>query len=474
MNSIRYNHQGLKGQHQMMTNIQWQALLIAEQPMSQTVGLIILVVSCIQSLALNFEAANINIISDSTRSDTDISGALNVILTRKEFGVLEYSPTDILILVLATGYILLFTALNGIIFYKAFKNLHVNIVLSKIWKGWGYVHLFMMSLPFHNLAVDFTYSSLHLSERSVGRVIGSLMAIFFAGINIGLSIIQLVFSFVIKTKDPFSRTNNIYLFSFFILKIVQSTLNCLALRSQNQEAWVVVVTIIAFLFSMIHQAVVAATLPFYNLLISKITCHTAGLNIVISLIAIIFLIANSISEGSAKLNVLLFGFLLFGGIAIKLNHAFFISKLTRFAPKRLSAGLTSFQTYWAIQRGEYLRTILSKTLVPDTSATEFQLNGLLQAGYMKMILGDLVPDYFFLADLPNWKERREYAYQLYHLILSQDTKNHLIKLDLASRLIKDSTTIYRPSTLIQQVLSDKDAPILNFQQHTYNREFRIS
>jgi len=439
-------------------NLTLNPILFAEDAISRSVGLITLLLSCLQSLALNFEVAMLSQTSDSDDPKTSLTGLLRVILTRREFGVQKLDSTDLLIILALTAYIVVYLGINSIIFYRMVLRVSVSDNLPRIWRSWGYIHLFVMSLPIHDFTLEFAYISLNLSQPSAGRLIGSLLAILIAALNGALSLIHLKLSFVIKTKDPFSRTNNIYLISFFLTKIILSTLNCLALHSQNHKEWSIILSVISFIISIINQAFLSYSLPFYKTWVNQIFSYVGTFNIIISFIAILFLIANIISEGSTSTTILLFGFLLFIGFGSKLNRSYFDSQIARLTPEHFFSKLSLSQTYRLIQRLGFLKTLLSKTVVPDTSEKKFQISGLLQAGYAKEIIGFLNSDQVASKSLPNKRGRRERIYQLYYQAISHNPKNHLLRLVLANYLIKDSKNIYEPSLLIQQVLSDRDAP----------------
>jgi len=441
-------------------NFNWSPILFTEGPLPNSIGYVVLALTCMQSLALNFEVADINVTSRlNGEKGTDLSGLLNLILFRRKFAVSSPNSIDILIIIASISYMFLFLVINGIICYAVVKKKVVNNFFPRIWKGWGYIHLFVMSLPLHNLFIDFIYTSMHLSNPPPGPIIGSIISIVLAAINCAFWIIQLKFSFVIKTKDLFSRTNSTYIGFGLLTKTLLSTLNRLTIHLEDQIALKILIVVIGFCCSVTNQALLFGSWPFYKNWINQLFSLIETSNIILSLFAVVFLISNSISEGSASLAILLFGFLLFIGLGIKLNLAFFSLKITQLTPKSFYSKLSLFQTFWLIQRLRFLKTLFSKTLVPDTSEKKFRIQGLLQAGLSNQICSYLLSENGLVTTIPSKKERREYIYQLFYQAISHNPKNSFLRLVLANYLIKDSSQIYKPTILIQQTLSDEDAPV---------------
>jgi len=320
----------------------WKHILIGEESISRTMAMIILVISCLQLLSLNFETATLNLDSRYREAGNAFSSALRMILTRREFNKMELTSTDMLVVIVGVSYMMLFLALNSIItFYPALKKKNNLSTLPIRWKGWSYIHLFVMSLPFHNLATDFVRATFNQSDPSARYVIGSFSAILLGIINIALCIIQLNLSSVIKTKDFFSRTNNLYLLSILIPKEIQSTLNCLALRSQDQQALRIVATIFGFVFSILNQAILASSWPFYKGTINQIFAYGGTANIVASMIALILVIIGKTLAASFNIFILWSVFLMFVTLGGKLNQSFFNHKLIRLNGTRHTSKLTS-------------------------------------------------------------------------------------------------------------------------------------
>lgn len=95
------------------------------------------------------------------------------------------------------------------------KVVKIPYIIRKHWMQFGYFHILVVSLPLHNLCFETLYHAPtkdHISNSiKFYRWIEFWLAFIIMSLSICYSILNLSYLMVIKTRDPFSRTNNIYL-----------------------------------------------------------------------------------------------------------------------------------------------------------------------------------------------------------------------------------------------------------------------
>jgi len=438
----------------------WDSNIMNYHPLSMNIAILMLVISAIHATVLNFECVYISLSETSDSFNSSIRFLIRLILIRESIELSSLTPLAILILITACLYMILMVGFISIIFTRLMRHAELPEFVSKNWMNLGYAHLFLFFLPLHDICLEVIETVWKIHGSPAWKIVIALIMVLIEIINLLLAAIQIKLSISIKTKDPLSRTNSIYLVSSTLQKIILSTVNWICFKNGSNTSLLILTQITHFLLNGISLMILLKSIPFYKFRLNRILVVFESWNMAVVTTAIFNLIFLG-PKYSTQGYVFFMLCLLISIFLMKLVYSYLSYKHQNLDIKAFSKRVSEVETYWVIHQLRYIKKLFSSGESFDQHLKSWPSEKVLKGGYFKDILRLLNLPHETSLNFADQQELRDLIIQLFYKLVEANPKNSLIKLLLIDYLIKHSQKIYEPCGLIYQIIKTSQTGFVN-------------
>ena len=273
----------------------WSTQVFFQQPLAEGIAILILVLSLKQLFFLMVKNAFLVILQSDTELYKEVSTFQKFVIGNRKMSINPFKTWESLIIGSTLFYCFLLWILILLLIYKVRRERPLPHVLKQIWLPICYIHHFVLFLPVQSILIDLINQLLEENFKSIHWKYELLtgLGIFSLIINFAFSLTQLRLSLNLKTKDPFSRTNDYLIIIWFIHKTLSGILSHFAMNNPDwKNYWTWIVTWINFVCSLLSVYLFYRTLPFYKRSLLKVSVFFNGAFFTISSLNLVFLIIN--------------------------------------------------------------------------------------------------------------------------------------------------------------------------------------
>ena len=365
----------------------WDTSIFKQVYLSYYTGLIILMLSLVQTSCLIFDNSLLIFPQQTGSLYTFLENLNKLVIGRGHIDMITLSMIDSILMISLALYILLIILALIILGVSLKKRFPLPLFLRKLWIPWSYIHFFVLVSPIHQSCLSqllaIVDSAITKSWKNILVVVFTIIVMSF---NAAFALFHLTLNVVHKTKDPLSRSNDYSMGLWIIHKLVVGTLTQLAWMHSSPNEFTWIITFFNLFFAVISLGVIFRTVPFYKRALLKLSIAFHSLFLPFTGVNFIFLVIPSLRQGIRIYFILIILMTLFPlAIKIGLIHLSQIQESWYVILRKSEANKNNYMLAQAIRSMKKATSTLTRL---DLKTGVYLKNQLLDLTYQKHVTED--------------------------------------------------------------------------------------